>query len=487
MKLEPNAHVYFLGIGGTGMAAVAGLLQEAGYRITGSDAGVYPPMSTMLAELGIEVKTPYAEANLQGAAPAMVVVANVLSRGNVELEAMLTKGIPYTSFPKILGDLVLAQRTTTVVAGTHGKTTTSSLLAHVLNELGEDPGFVIGGIPRNFPRSFRLGGGRLFVVEGDEYDTAFFDKGPKFLHYHPKHLILNNLEYDHADIYPNVEAIEAQFARLTQLVADKKRVVANVDDPGIRRVLEQLSLEHDVTRVATMGEAHDAAVRVGAFRTTITPEGDPVWHATITSDVYGTLEVDTFLSGRHNLANIAQVIALIGTLQTAGELREAVDPARLVAAIRSFKSVARRLDRLASANGIDVYEDFAHHPTAVKLVIEGFRAMYPDKRIVVAFEPRSATQRRNVFQADYAKTLALADRIYIGECPLDKRIPEENRMDTAALERALGAKAKAFPTNAALLSQLKDDLVPGDAVIFMSSGSFSGAQYELAKELGGQR
>jgi UDP-N-acetylmuramate: L-alanyl-gamma-D-glutamyl-meso-diaminopimelate ligase len=486
MKLEPKAHVYFLGIGGTGMAAVAGLLQEAGYRVTGSDAGVYPPMSTMLEELGIAVKTPYAEANLQGQTPAMVVVANVLSRGNVELEAMLTRGIPYTSFPKILGDLVLAERTTTVVAGTHGKTTTSSLLAHVLNELGEDPGFVIGGIPRNFPRSFRLGGGKLFVVEGDEYDTAFFDKGPKFLHYRPKHLILNNLEYDHADIYPNVEAIEAQFARLAQLVQDRKKIVANVDDPGIQRVLAQLAIEHDVTRVATLGEARDAAVRVGAYRATLTPEGDPLWHATITSDVYGTLEIETMLSGRHNLANIAQVIALIGTLEKAGELRQPVTPKRMIAAIRSFKNVARRLDRLASANGIDVYEDFAHHPTAVKLVIEGFREIYPSKRLVIAFEPRSATQRRNVFQADYAKTLALADRVYIGECPVDKRIAEENRMDTAALERAIGAKAKAFPTNAALLSQLKDDLAPGDAVIFMSSGSFSGAQYELAKELSGR-
>ncbi len=480
---KPGAHLYFLGIGGTGMAAVAGLCQTAGYKVTGSDAGVYPPMSNMLDELGIKVLTPYSADNLKGAAPDLVVVANVLSRGNAELEQALTNGVPYTSFPKLLGDLFLQKSATCVVTGTHGKTTTTSLLSHVLFELGEDPSFIIGGIPRNFPQSFRLGKSKVFAIEGDEYDTAFFDKGPKFLHYHPKHLILNNLEFDHADIYANVEAIEAQFEKVIALVKDKKTVIANMDDAGIKRVIDRLDLGRQVTRVATFGEAPDCEVRVGKFAARALNAGDQLWTVDIETTHFGTITVETGLSGRHNLANISQVVACLISLERCGDLRNKLDKKQIVSAIRSFQNVKRRLDLLATGGGIDVYEDFAHHPTAIRLVIEGFRTVFPKKNLVVAFEPRSASQRRNVFQTDFGKALATADRVLIGECPVDKRIPEESRMNTAQMAAAIGKKAEAFPTNDALLTRLKTDLASGDAVIFMSSGSFSGAQHALAKDL----
>lgn len=484
--IPKGGHIYFMGIGGTGMAAVAGLFREAGYRVSGSDAGIYPPMSTMLEELKIPVKTPYAEGNIKGQNPDLVVVANVLSRGHVELEYALENGLKYTSFPALLGEHFLEERIAAVVTGTHGKTTTSSLLAHVVFELGEDPSFIIGGIPNNFPRSFRVGSGKLVVIEGDEYDTAFFDKGPKFLHYRPKHLILNNLEFDHADIYENLAAIEKQFAKVVGLVADKKRVIANLDDPGIFKLVTELGIREKVFGVASRGEAKGAEVSVRRFEASASSPDRQSWKATVATTEWGELTVETALSGRHNLANVAMVLGCLMSMTRQGELKRPLakaDMERVIAAIGSFKSVKRRLDHLGTYSGIDVYEDFAHHPTAVRSVIEGFKAVYPSKRLVIAFEPRSASNRRNVFQEAYAKTLSLADLVFIGESMQDKRIPEDQRFSATKLEKDIGRKARSFPTNDELLSGLRDTLKEGDAVIFMSSGSFSGTQHKLAQYL----
>lgn len=486
MILKPNAHIYFLGIGGTGMASVAGLCQEAGYVVSGSDAGVYPPMSTMLEHLRIPYKTPYSSANLYGIQPDMVVVANALSKGHVELERVLESGLPYTSFPKLLGDLFLSKRETCVVAGTHGKTTTTSLLAHVLMKLGEDPGYLIGGIPRELSQSFALGKGAPFIIEGDEYDTAFFDKGPKFLHYHPKFLIFNNLEFDHADIYPNVEAIEAQFERLLALVPNKSNILANVDDPGVSRVLRKMGLDGQVTRVATLGQDSSSDLSVTGVRGKAVSETEQVWTATVQTQeggVWKELPIETKLSGRHNLANIGQVIAAVLSMKRSGVLKCDLTPERLCSAISSFQPPKRRMDLLAHRGDVTIYEDFAHHPTAVRLVIEGVRAVYPKRRLIVAFEPRSASNRRNVFQKEYAKTLSIADLVLIGECMLDQRIPADQRFDPEALQREIGSKAKVFKSNQDLLESLQAQVQPGDSVIFMSSGSFSGIQHQLARSI----
>ncbi len=475
--------IYFVGIGGTGMASVAGLMQEAGYHVSGSDTGIYPPMSTMLEDLKIDVFSPYSEDNIKRAKPDMVVIANALSRGNVELEYVLSSGIPYTSFPAICGDTFIKNRIGVVVTGTHGKTTTTSILAHMLTELGEDPSFVVGGIPRNFPRSFHLGKGGTFIIEGDEYDTAFFDKGPKFLHYYPHHLIVNNLEYDHADIYPNVEAIEAQFIKLCDIVPENGVIFANVDDPGIARMIEKAKPLAKVVRVATAGLSARADISVRDITATVTGPDEQTWRARVKTRTMGEITIETHLSGRHNIANIAQVIACVESLAERGHLKNKPTPERMGKALSTFKNVKRRLDHLASARGIDIYEDFAHHPTAVGLVIDGFKTAFPERRLLVAFDPRNATSRRNVFQKAFAQKLGMADRIFIGPCPEDKRIPPEQRMDTGAMAHAIGEKARAYSTHEALLDDLKSSLQPGDAVIFMSSGSFNGIQHELARQV----
>lgn len=477
--LTKGQTIYFTGICGTGMASVAGLCQQLGLKVCGSDTGVYPPMSVMLEELKIPIFSPYSANNLDAAKPDLVVIANALSRGNPEIEHVLAQNIPFTSFPALMGNQFLDQRSSIVVAGTHGKTTTCSLMAHVLTFLGEKPGYLIGGIPRNFPRSFDLGLGKTFVVEGDEYDTAFFDKGPKFLHYRPKFAIINNIEFDHADIFANVEAIEAEFEKLMNLVQNKENIIANWDDERVKHLVKKMGIEKHVTRVASLGKAMDGSVRTLSLKPGVASNGSPWWTAQYEVGGWGTVKLETSLSGDHNFANIAQVLGCLCALEKAGELSHKITPEKISEAFRSFLGVKRRLDHLGTANNVEVFEDFAHHPTAVKLVIEGFRKVYPKRRLWVAFEPRNATSRRNIFQNDYIASLGTADQVLLGQCHVDKRIPDEQRMNTTAIVNAIGTKAKAFDDNEALLNFLATGVAPGDAVIFMSSGSFSGIQHRL--------
>jgi UDP-N-acetylmuramate: L-alanyl-gamma-D-glutamyl-meso-diaminopimelate ligase len=482
-KIAKNGNVYFMGIAGTGMAAVAGLMQEAGYTVSGSDNEVYPPMSTMLDELGIKYSTPYSKENLTNKEVDLVVVANVLSKGHIEVEEMLRLGMAYTSFPALLGKYFLDTRKSLVIAGTHGKTTTTAIVTYLLQELGEDPSYMIGGIPRNLGRSFHLGKGSAFVIEGDEYDTAYFDKESKFLHYRPTHVVFNNLEFDHADIFKDLEAIEKMFEKLLDLVPVPARIIANIDDPGVARVLKAKNIHDLVTRVSPRGGDKSAAVWCGEPTVASTKQGTRRWKFEVTSEVFGNLKIDTALVGIYNVANIAQAIGCLGSMVRAGNLKADISTRAIEGAITRFTGVQRRFDHLGSIRDIDIYEDFAHHPTAVGLVIEAFRKGNPNRRLVVAFEPRNATARRNVFQAAYAKTLATADEVLIGKCGVDLRIKKEERMDIESIGRAIGKKAKVFPENQDLLEHLMGTLKSGDAVIFMSSGSFSGIQYKLLDQL----
>ena len=483
MELKKGDRVYFMGIGGTGMASVAGLAQEAGYEVSGSDANLYPPMSTMLETLGIPVHTPYDAKNLEIAKPKLVVVANALSKNHVEIEALLKSGIPYTSFPAFLGDYFLGKRKSIVVAGTHGKTTTTSILTFVLLQIGWDPGYLIGGIPRDLPQSFALGQGSLFAIEGDEYDTAFFDKNSKFLHYRPKYLIFNNIEFDHADIFKDLAAIEKQFTDLLNLMPDKRAVIANVDDPGVEKLLNQLNLRDKVTAVATKGISPDASVRL--FHLSAPKNGEALWTLKVQLGDGQTVQIKTSLAGPHNAANICQVLACLWQIYKAGDAPD-FPLAKISQAIEEFQGVQRRLDKLSSVGDIEVFEDFAHHPTAVKTVIEAMRAQYPDRRLLVAFDPKNATSRRSVFMKEFAKSLGLADRVFIGACTVDQRIPEAERMNTVEMARMIGGSATAFDDNEELLNSILKTAKTHDTILFMSSGSFSGIQYRIGDRLSAQ-
>ena len=475
-------NIYFMGIGGTGMAAVAGLCKLAGYNVTGSDKGVYPPMSLMLEELGFTVMSPYSEENIKKVSGIdLVVVANTLSRNNPELEYMLAHGYRYTSFPGLMEELFLKKMDSIVISGTHGKTTTSALLAHVLLELNENPSYLIGGVPQGEKYSFKLAG-NLFVIEGDEYDTAFFDKNSKFLHYCPRFLILNNLEFDHADIFKSIEDIKVQFKKLIALVPNKKNIICNVDDPVLTSIIEKLGVDRECIRVSTLGKTSTADIIVSSsypitafnWGCTLELKSDRMKELYSTS----TLEIQTKLCGVHNMANVSQVFALISALIINGKIKPH-SLSSIQKAFSTFSGVKRRLQFLGSKNQIEVYEDFAHHPTAIKTVIQGIKQSFPNKRLTVAYEPANATGKRNVLMKDFASSLSLADRVLIGVCPEDKRIPEKDRLNTHTLKDLVGSQAVAFDRNEDILNYLKDTSKPDDIIVFMSSSSFSDIQHKI--------
>src|SRR5580704_11424657 len=389
-------HIHLIGICGTAMASLAGMLQQRGFRVTGSDAAAYPPMSDFLASLGIPVHQPFAVKNLDPR-PELVVVGNVVSRGNVELEHILDQRIPFASLPQVLHDEFLRGKEVLVVAGTHGKTTTTSLLAWIFQSAGLQPSFLIGGIAENFGSSFQLGEGKHFILEGDEYDTAFFDKGPKFLHYFPDAVILTSVEFDHADIYKNLDEVKTAFKRLVNLVPRRGLLISWDGHPNVDECVNRA-----FCRVERYGFGERSAWRITDVEYLPT---ETRWK--ISRDGLPPAEFSFPLAGEYNVLNATAAAALAANYDIG------VDA--IAAALREFHSVKRRLEVKAEVYGITLIDDFAHHPTAIAQTLKAVRTRYAGRRIWAVLEPRSNTLRRKVFQCELAQSLAVADQIVVAD------------------------------------------------------------------------
>jgi UDP-N-acetylmuramate: L-alanyl-gamma-D-glutamyl-meso-diaminopimelate ligase len=460
-------HFHLSGIGGAAMAPLAGMLAESGHRVTGSDAGVYPPASTLLDKLGIRWTNGFDAANLDPA-PDIVVLGNALSRGNPEVEAVLDHKIPYRSLPQTLEDFFLPGHDSLVVTGTHGKTTTTSMLSWILHHAGRRPNFLIGGVAENFGRSFGLGGGDEFVLEGDEYDSAFFDKAPKFLHYHPQEAIITSLEFDHADIYDNLAAIELQFRRMVNLVPSRGRIVAWGESETVRGVVQKAFCPVE-TYGFTPGMdwlAGDLEVTDGYTRFRVSRQGNEV------------ARVSMSLAGRHNVLNAVAAIAIAHGRGVSGDT--------ITEAMAEFRGVLRRLEVKGEASGVLIVDDFAHHPTAIRATIDAARHRWPGRKLWAVFEPRSNTMRRRVFENDLAASLASADAAVLGAVNRANLLSDAERMSPArVLEtvRGAGRSAEGFDSAEEIAEYLAAETRPGDLVLVMSNGSFDGLCGKLLGKL----
>ncbi|MDE3188595.1 MAG: UDP-N-acetylmuramate:L-alanyl-gamma-D-glutamyl-meso-diaminopimelate ligase [Acidobacteriota bacterium] len=465
-------HIHLSGICGTAMASLAGLLQLRGHRITGSDKAAYPPMSDLLRSLGIPVLEPYAEANLDPA-PDLVVIGNALSRGNPEVERILDQRIPFTSMAALLRDEFLTGRESLVVAGTHGKTTTTSMLAWIYQVAAREnparePSFLIGGVAENFGSSFQLRPTRTFIVEGDEYDTAFFDKGPKFLHYFPDALILTHVEFDHADIYADLEAVKTAFKRLVNLVPRRGAIVAYDGSDNVTECVARA-----FCRVERYGFSNEAQWQIRNLRHQDAMTRWEIWHG---GSLWAALEMQ--LAGEHNALNATAAAALAASQ---GIGKEAIQ-----AALASFKSVKRRLEVRAQIGGISVIDDFAHHPTAIRETLRALRAVYPQARLWAVLEPRSNTLRRKVLEADLVESLSLADRVILAGVYQQQRIPDAERLHPEDVVQALNARgtpAELQPDAQSIIDSIATQLQPGDVVAILSNGGFDGIYEKLPARL----
>ena len=460
-------HIHLIGVCGTAMASLAGMLQQRGHRVTGSDAAAYPPMSAFLTSLGIAVAQPFSEANLEPR-PDLVIVGNAISRGNVELEYVLDRRLSFQSMAQVLHDEFLAGRERLVVAGTHGKTTTSSLLAWLFTEAQRAPSFLIGGIPENFGSSFALGAGPQFILEGDEYDTAFFDKGPKFLHYFPDAVILTSVEFDHADIYKDLDEVKTAFKRLVNLIPKRGLLVAwdghaNVDD-CVSRAFCKVQLygfdEKSYWRITDVSYTSDAS------QWRVLRNGEP-W-----------AEFESQMAGEYNVLNATAAAALAANYGIAVET--------IAAALRSFRSVKRRLEVKAELHGITIIDDFAHHPTAISGTLQALRARYAGRRLWAVLEPRSNTLRRKVFETELAQSLAHADQVVLAGVFKSDAIPQADRLDPAAVIARLnanGTPARLQSTADDIVAAVAPELREGDVVAILSNGGFGGIYEKLPAKL----
>lgn len=456
--MKRGERVHLAGIGGIAMASLAAMLAESGFEVCGSDAGVYAPASDLLRKAGIAWKEGFREENLNSR-PDCVVIGNALSRGNPEVERILDEKIPYRSLPSVIEEVFLPGKRSLVVTGTHGKTTTTSLLAWVMHVAGRRPNFLVGGVVEDFGSSYGLAGGEEFVIEGDEYDSAFFDKGPKFLHYHPDDVIITSVEFDHADIYPDLASIELQFQRLVNLVPRSGRIIAWGEGATVRGVVARAFCPVECYGFGDGCEwaAADVEFSEGGTRFRVTRRGRDV----------GTFEMR--LAGRHNVLNALGVTALaMGRGVEVDAIREA---------LASFRGVRRRLEPRGEVRGVLVVDDFAHHPTAVRETIAAARGRWPGRRIWAAFEPRSNTMRRNLLENELADALATADAAILGPVNRPHLLGDAERLDRGHVVeriRRAGKSAWAFDSAAEIADFVVGEAREGDLVLALSNGSFDG-------------
>ena len=465
-------HIHLSGICGTAMASIAGLLQLQGHRITGSDKAAYPPMSDLLRSLGIPILEPYSEANLDPA-PDLVVIGNALSRGNPEVERVLDERMPFTSMAALVREEFLKGRESLVVAGTHGKTTTTSMLSWIYqlaahDDASHEPSFLIGGVAENFGTSFQLRPTRTFIIEGDEYDTAFFDKGPKFLHYFPDALILTHVEFDHADIYADLEAVKTAFKRLVNLVPRRGLLVAFDGSENISECISKA-----FCRVERYGFNPDSDWQIRNLRHI---EGKTRWELWHHNELWSELAMS--LAGEHNALNASAAAALaFGQGLTKDAIRNA---------LASFKSVKRRLEVRDVIRGITIIDDFAHHPTAIRETLRALRSVYPESRLWAVLEPRSNTLRRKVLEGDLIQSLRLADRVFLAGVYQQERIPNDERLHPEDVVKALnaaGTPTELNPSADEIVASLAPQLKDGDVVAILSNGGFEGIYEKLPARL----
>ncbi len=472
--MDDKKHIHLIGICGTAMASLAGMLKQRGFRVTGSDAAAYPPMSDFLAELGIPVAQPFDPRNLEPQ-PDLVVVGNAMSRGNSELEHVLDQRIPFCSLPQLLHDEFLRGKEVLVVAGTHGKTTTTSMLAWIFHTAGMQPSFLIGGIAENFGSSFHLRQGKHFILEGDEYDTAFFDKGPKFLHYFPDAVILTSVEFDHADIYKDLDAVETAFKRLVNLIPRRGRIIAFDGLAG--EATESPSLERCLSKAFCPVERYGASARADWRITDLKLEaGRTSWSVLREGQPWADFEFP--LAGEYNVWN--------ATAATAMAAAYGISKSEIAAAFKTFKSVKRRLEVKAQVNGITIIDDFAHHPTAIAGTLKALRARYAGARLWAILEPRSNTLRRRVLQADLARALALADEVIVAGVFRSEAVPANERLELPELASGIqkhGRRARLFADADEIVRAIAPEMRNGDVVAILSNGGFGGIYEKLPARL----
>ncbi len=473
--LKMGSHVHLIGICGTAMASLAGLLKDRGYKVTGSDSNPYPPMSTQIESLGISIAKPYSKNNLNPR-PDFVIVGNVISASNEEAQEVMALNIPYCSLPQAMGDVIIDNRTSFVIAGTHGKTTTTSMLAWVLEQCGQKPGFLIGGIPKNFSKSFQNPKANCFVIEGDEYDTAYFDKVPKFIHYKPKNVILTSIEFDHADIYADFNAVKAAFIRLMKLIPQDGRVVYWGDDANVTEVVLQNSSTKNIYSYGFEQKNN--------FMCKIISQNDGVTNFDVYHKEKSETKADklgsfvTSATGNYNLLNATAVIAQ--------SFLEGLPLAGVMNGISTFAGVKRRQEIIGEPRGIIIIEDFAHHPTAVKETVKAIQFRYKDKKVFSVFEPRSATSRRKVFQKDYLSAFSECHEVILAEAFDQAKITETDRFSSQELIddlKIIGKTANVFSSADEIVKHLKKSAKPSDIILIMSNGGFDGIYQKLMKEL----